>query len=303
MGGVILEIVPRGVDPVRPFDVSTHEEASVRSSSGVRRLEHISQSAPLRFAAAVLVGWFLAAGLAVGLWSAVTGDPLVDDGSQAAGRVFATTLLALFLYRMGWLEQSGITRSGPRRVWLVVALAVVYLVPAYVWGLFGVPGLESLRVAWDAFLGELPVGISVGIAEEFLFRGILLFVLVRAWGRNRTGALWAVLVTSVVFGLIHATPALVGEDLGYVTANLLGTIISAVWWAALVLTYRTVWPGVVIHTLTNSATLAVAEIAQQSSLGAAGSLRADLLELPWLIFGLWLLMDERRFLRRETVPA
>jgi len=176
-------------------------------------------------------------------------------------------------------------------------------VPAYVWGLFGVQGLESLRVSWDAFLGELPVGISVGIAEEFLFRGILLFVLVRAWGRNRTGALRAVLVTSVVFGLIHATPALVGEDLGYVTANLLGTIISAVWWAALVLTYRTVWPGVVIHTLTNSATLAVADIAQQSSLGAAGSLRADLLELPWLIFGLWLLIDERRFLRRETVPA
>jgi len=100
-------------------------------------------------------------------------------------------------------------------------------VPAYVWGLFGVQGLESLRVSWDAFLGELPVGISVGIAEEFLFRGILLFVLVRAWGRNRTGALRAVLVTSVVFGLIHATPALVGEDLGYVTANLLGTIISA----------------------------------------------------------------------------
>ena len=72
-------------------------------------------------------------------------------------------------------------------------------------------------------------------------------VLVRAWGATRTGVFRAVLVTSLVFGLMHATPLLVGEDPGYAAANLLGTIVSAVWWAALVLAYRTVWPGIVIH--------------------------------------------------------
>jgi membrane protease YdiL (CAAX protease family) len=225
---------------------------------------------------------------------------MMDDGSQTAGRVLATVLLAVFVVRLGWLEPSGITRSGPRRAWLVVVLAVGYLVPAYVWGLFGQSGLEALPRAWDGFSRELPIGISVGIAEEFLFRGVLLLVLVRAWGTSRRGILRAVLVTSVMFGLVHATPALAGEDLGHVAANLFGTIVSAGWWAALVLTYRTVWPGVVIHTLTNSATLAVAEITQQSSLGAWGSLRADLLELPWLVFGVWLLMNDRRSYRRET---
>ena len=228
---------------------------------------------------------------------------MLHDGSQAAGRVFATALLVVFLYWLGWLDQSGITRTGPRRVWLIAAVAVAYLVPAYAWGLFGPSGLEAVPRAWDGFSRELPIGISVGIAEEFLFRGILLLVLVRAWGTSRTGVLRAVLVTSLVFGLMHATPALVGEDLGYVAANLLGTIVSAVWWAALVLAYRTVWPGIVIHALTNSVALAVAGMVPQANLGPVGPLRIVLLELPWLLFGLWLLMDQRRFPRRQKAPA
>ena len=136
------------------------------------RLEHFSQSAPLRFAAAVLVGWMLAAGVATGLWVALTGDQLTTDAPQIAGRVAATVLLLFLLYRWGWLDSSGITRSGPPRVWLLAVAAVAYLSPAYVWGLFGLPGLDALRVAPDAFWQELPIGISVGIAEEFLFRGI-----------------------------------------------------------------------------------------------------------------------------------
>lgn len=281
-------------------DRSTLEHSSPRPRTLGARIEHISQSAPLRFAVAVLVVWLVVAALGVALWSVFAGDQMMDDGSQTAGRVLATVLLVVLLYRLGWLEPSGITRSGPRRAWLVVALAVAYLVPAYAWGLFGQSGLEALPRAWDGFLTELPIGISVGIAEEFLFRGMLLLVLVRAWGTSRVGVLRAVLMTSVMFGLMHATPALAGEDLGHVAANLFHTIVSAVWWAALVLTYRTVWPGVIIHTVTNSSSFAVAEIAQQSSLGAWGSLRVDLLELPWLVFGVWLLMNERRFSRRET---
>ena len=280
-------------------DLSTFEHSTPDTGTRASHVNRMAQSAPVRFAAAVLVAWFLVAALGVALWSTFTGDPMLHDGSQAAGRVVATALLVVFLYWLGWLDQSGITRSGPRQVWLIATLAVVYLAPAYAWGLFGQSGLEALPRAWDGFSRELPIGISVGIAEEFLFRGVLLLVLVRAWGTSRRGVLRAVLLTSVMFGLMHASPALTGEDLGHVTANLLGTIVSAVWWAVLVLTYRTVWPGVVIHTLTNSATFAVAEIAQQSSLGAWGSLRVDLLELPWLVFGVWLLMSERRFSRRE----
>lgn len=284
-------------------DLSPFEHSSSDTGTRASDVNRVAQSAPFRFAAAVLVGWFLVAALGVALWSAFSGDPMLHDGSQAAGGVIATALLVVFLRWLGWLEPSGITRSGPRQAWLIAALAVAYLVPAYAWGLFGQSGLEALPRAWDGFFRELPIGISVGIAEEFLFRGILLLVLVRAWGTSRIGVLRAVLVTSVMFGLMHATPALIGEDLGHVAANLFGTIVSAGWWAALVLTYRTVWPGVIIHTVTNSATFAVAEIAQQSSLGAWGSLRVDLLELPWLVFGVWLLVNERRFSHRETPRA
>ena len=257
----------------------------------------------MRFAVAALVCWFLAAGLGVGLWSALTGDPPVGDASQTVGRVVSTLLLLGFLHRLGWLKPSGVGSIGSRRVWLIAGVAVVYLVPAYVWGLFGMAGLESLPAAGDAVLRELPTGVSVGIAEEVLFRGVLLFVLVRAWGTDRTGVLGAALVTSVLFGLLHATPALAGEEIGYVAANLVGTIVSAVWWAALVLTYRSVWPGVVIHAVTNSVALAIGEVVPQASLGAVGLVRIVLVEMPLLIFGLWLLMDVRRFPRRSKVPV
>jgi len=281
-------------------DLSTLELSSPQTRG--ERIERVSRSTPLRFAVAVLAGWFLAAGLAVGLWSTLTGAPLVGDASQTAGRVVSTVLLLGFLHRLGWLRLSGIGSFGSRRVWLIAGVAVVYLVPAYVWGLFGMSGLESLSSSGDAVLRELPVGVSVGIAEEVLFRGVLVFVLVRAWGTDRTGVLRAVLVTSVLFGLLHATPALAGEDVGYVAANLMGTIVSAAWWAALVLAYRTIWPGVVIHALTNSVALAVGAVVPGASLGSVGPLRVLLVEMPLLIFGSWLLMDERRFPRRSKIP-
>ena len=299
-----LDHIGQGSAPVRSTrDPSTLELSSPRPRTRGARIERVSQSAPLRFAVAVLAGWFLAAGLAVGLWSAITGDPLLADASQTAGRVVSTVLLLGILHRPGWLKPSGIVSIGSRRVWLIAGVAVVYLVPAYVWGLFGMSGLEALPSSGDAVLRELPAGVSVGIAEEVLFRGVLLFVLVRVWGADRTGVLRAVLVTSVLFGLLHALPALAGEDIGYVAANLMHTIVSAVWWAALVLAYRTIWPGIVIHALTNSVALAVAAVVPGASLGSVGPLRIVLVEMPFLIFGLWLLMDERRFPRRSEVPV
>ena len=111
-------------------------------------------------------------------------------------------------------------------------------------------------------------------------------------------ALRAVLVAALVFGLLHATPALVGEDLGYVLANLAGTAASGFWWAALTLASGSIWPAVAIHAATNAALLVVPYAAD-----ALGPLRAVALEAPWILFGLWLLLDERRFPRHLIAPT
>lgn len=227
------------------------------------------------------------------LWSAVTGDEVGGANSQAAGRIVATVALVAFLAWMGWLRATGVGRLGRPAGWVVAVVAVLYLVPAGLMAMFGPRGIGwFFEVPPGELAGGLGMQATVGIAEEALFRGLLLLILVQAWGRTRPGALRAALLTALVFGLLHGTAALAGVDVDYVLANLVGAAASGFWWAAITLAYGSIWPAVLIHAATNAAVLAIPYAAD-----ALGPLRAVVVETPWILLGLWLLLDERRFPR------
>jgi membrane protease YdiL (CAAX protease family) len=79
------------------------------------------------------------------------------------------------------------------------------------------------------------IALAPGVAEEFLFRGYIQRRLARRWG------MWAgVLITSLLFGVMHIMPHTV-----------LFAFVLGIWLGLMAWRTDSVWPGVICHALVN----------------------------------------------------
>jgi membrane protease YdiL (CAAX protease family) len=133
-----------------------------------------------------------------------------------------------------------------RKFWLFTPLVQIGIVAA----LYSITTLlfaRGFRLTGTMLGGPPEVWILfVPITEEILFRGFILGALERAYGW-----LWAIILSSLLFGLWHLknTFWMTNDDLeGQIlyTALIFGPIT-----AALALWTRTIWPGVILHYLNN----------------------------------------------------
>jgi len=150
--------------------------------------------------------------------------------------------------RLGLLKEGGFTKvSEWKAIWLVWPL-IIYSV------LNGSDLIDSpYRINWsDGGLIALLVllYISVGTIEEFLFRGLILPLMLRKWGSTRKGIYIAVLVSSSIFGVAHLLNFIAGRrDLLTTSTQILYGTFFGVFFAALLLRNRSIWPAVFGHFL------------------------------------------------------
>lgn len=135
-----------------------------------------------------------------------------------------------------WQRPQGFAKAA----WVYGALGVILLMTAV--GSWISAG--GFQVDGPGRLGYyLLLALGVGLLEELLFRGIL----VRAWMRK--GERFAVVVSSVLFGVVHLSQ-LMGGQTGVLT--ILQIVFAAVWgfaMANLVVASRSVWFAVAFHAL------------------------------------------------------
>ena len=165
----------------------------------------------------------------------------------------ATVLLVLALARWVLRAPVSVFRLVPvtlRPVWAACAV----LLPALVCALFLLlPGRMEFHAVTGEVLAEkltfavFYCGISAGVAEEVVFRGLLMGALEQRWGRGV-----AAVVPSMVFACLHwsSTLNLVSAVLLFVAGTAVGLMFSlityesgSVWSAALV---HAVWNCVII---------------------------------------------------------
>ena len=168
-------------------------------------------------------------------------DYLLTTLQEAAGILTACFLLAR-TGKIGLLRRRG---SGFFNG-LLVGLYPIALISynAYNTLLFGRPEgdmLPTWRIVW--FLLGMT---SVGVAEEFLFRGVIAQTLLEHFGTRRGGVWKACLLSGLYFGAAHLTNLTGSAPLGVlmqcVFAASLGTLLAAVY-------FRTgnIWVTVFIH--------------------------------------------------------
>jgi membrane protease YdiL (CAAX protease family) len=152
----------------------------------------------------------------------------------------------------GWAGEIGLTRL-PRFSQLVLTLIAVPAVGVLGETVFElakkvVPSLEQLgdlpdaqtalraTTQWPWWLAVLLIGVGPGVGEELFCRGLLGRGLV-----GRYGLVAGVLVTSVLFGLLHVDPP------HAVAAACIGVVLHLIY-----LLSRSLWLPILLHTANNS---------------------------------------------------
>ena len=90
--------------------------------------------------------------------------------------------------------------------------------------------------------GFLALAVAVPLAEEMVFRGAVLRVLLRHFGTRRCW--WPIVLSAVLFGAAH------GNGVQFVNATLMGLLLGWLYWRT-----GSIAPGVLFHAVNNSVAL------------------------------------------------
>jgi membrane protease YdiL (CAAX protease family) len=246
---------------------------------------------PLAFVLLTLLFWLLVSGMLAAASGALLDLPVIDAVPQMIGSLGATLVLLAIAGWLGWLPSIGILSLGGWRLWLITIPLLAYLLAAYLYGFFGDLSFEfGIFARSETARGLLLRQGIVGFVEETVFRGIILYALVRAWGRSKRGLLLSVLVQAALFAAPHLLQAGAGISWTQVLMVIVNGFVSGIWWGVLVLLGGSLWSVVLLHGLSNLSvqvrSLSSASI--EPALAAYG--RATLLELPLALLAIWLLL-------------
>lgn len=158
--------------------------------------------------------------------------------------VVSFCIIGLLVY-LGWGKLSGVT-SG-LRTWH--SKWVFLMLPILIVGLLNLTSVDWSTVS--ATSSNLTVWLldnfAVGLYEEVLMRGLVLYILVRAWGKTRAGLMKAVMTQAVIFGLLHYFNLTSGASFEAVSVQVIYAIFFGIGFGGLALFARSIWPGVIVH--------------------------------------------------------
>lgn len=170
--------------------------------------------------------------------------------SNAAIKLTISLLFLAILWRFDWTQASGLTRLGNVKVWLVVAIILVYHLLVNLRFMTG--DLAIVFPDSPLAIANLVYYFPASLMEEIMFRGLTLLAMVLAWGPTQKGLVKAVLLSSLLFGLIHMFNV-VELPIEVVFLEVLVAALLGFLWAAITLATRSLWPAIILHWLTNAA--------------------------------------------------
>ena len=130
------------------------------------------------------------------------------------------------------------------------------------------------------------------IYYETVYRGIVPYAFKLAWGKTKGGLLAGALVSALIFSGMNFLLPEAAFNTGVLWVGRLSAFLMAIWLAALVLRWGSIWPGVMLYTLINLVPSLIPDFFDRLNVPdpMAAYVRLCLFELPLVIFGVWLLM-------------
>lgn len=203
--------------------------------------------------------------------------------------------LVVLLRGLGLMKSAGFTKPKEwKQLWLVWPILILAILNGS--SLFdGTIVIDTSKS--DLIILYILLNISVGFVEEILCRGTVLIVMMQKWGRTKKGVCLSVVISSLLFALLHITNFFAGR------LSLLSTVTQityafsfGVFFAACLLRNNSIWPVIIVHAVFDMFG-SLNEIALGGSFGQVSNTNSTLSDalstivvtLPLLIYGLFIL--------------
>jgi len=217
-------------------------------------IRSIATNQPVLFVFCAMIAWFVLLMVFTGIASSALHKPYGEATTGTIGRLAVTACSLWLIWRLGWLQTSGVVRLGSWQVWLLTLGGLAYFTCASLYAGYGQVAFDfsaalRLPAARTAALTQFVVGLN----EEILFRGLVLYALARVWGNSWYGLIGSVLLTSLLFAVLHIIQVFTqGVSPSSALLLILQTCIISIWWGALVLLGGSIWPAVMLHMVVNA---------------------------------------------------
>ena len=146
--------------------------------------------------------------------------------------------------------------------------------------------------------------LSIGLLEEYVWRGIMLNMFLAAWGKKKNGIYCAVVVSSLGFGLCHYRNLLVGQNFADTTKQVLYAICFGMFLAALFIQTNHLFIPVLVHGLCNFSNFFMNEILGWNyTVWKYDDILQGVLAVFYLIAGLYVVyrsVQKKQNIRRKT---
>ena len=247
---------------------------------------------PVLFVLSLTIAWLVLLMLFTGIASSALHRPYGDAVTGTIGRLAITACTLLLVWRLGWLEAAGIARLGRWWVWLLALGGMTYFTLASLYSYFGKIHFDfSSLILIPEARAIVMTQFVVSLCEEILFRGVLLYSLVRAWGNTKRGMIGSVLLTSLIFAVLHMTNVFsYGVSLSSALLLTLETCLIAIWWGALVLQGKSIWIVVMLHLVGNAVIPVQSLTAPMVEPEISAIIQILLFSIPLGVLGIILLM-------------
>jgi len=214
----------------------------------MKKFERLSIQHPIAFGFILIVLFILLSTLTWPITQLHPSPEGYEVGTALAKLVMAACFVFL-LWRFGWLNSAGFTSLGNQRIWLLAIGIAIY--KAILSG-YAFTGSFNLNLPAASLTGAiLFYACATSLLEESIYRGVLLTAMVKAWGSTLKGFFIAAILSGLFWASMHFINLLV-RPFPLVALQVLEMVMVGFFYAALVLSGRSIWPAVVIHWATNA---------------------------------------------------
>ncbi len=202
-------------------------------------------------------------------------------------------MLVVLLRGLGLLKYAGFTKPEEwKQLWLVWPILVLALLN----GMSFFDGTLVIDISKPRLiLLYILLNLSVGSVEEVLCRGTILTVIMQKWGLTKKGIYLSVIISSLLFGLLHITNFIVERsDLLKTVTQIIYALFFGVFFSACLLRNNSIWPAIITHAVFDTFGC-LNEIALGGSFGEVrqttleDALISIVLTLPLCLYGLFIL--------------
>lgn len=135
---------------------------------------------------------------------------------------------------------SGLKKYGLPALIATAAVAISFCI--------GLSPFDHTPTVWRILIEGILYYIGVGIMEELYLRGLLQNILEKLFGKKKNATLYAILITSALFGIGHIFGA-VGQTLPAILCKAVWAAGLGVYFGAVYVKTRNLWVPIILHTV------------------------------------------------------